>query len=59
MCSLVSIYFDSTNLQYSENKLYKPVDYLIHGYTQFRIFRKESGKSLCIIFQEKYSVLFY
>ena len=63
MCSLVSIYFDSTNLQYSENKLYKPVDYLIHGYTQFRIFRKGSGKSFfttfCVSFSKGNVLMFY
>ena len=49
VCSLVTIHFDSPNLAYNKNKLYKTLDYW-SIYAQFWCFNKESENSFSTTF---------
>ena len=43
VCSLVSVYFDSLNLQYNKNQLYKTLSYLSRDMLNFNLPEKGLG----------------
>ena len=43
VCSLVSVYFDSLNLQYNKNQLYKTLSYLSRDMLNFNFPEKGLG----------------